>query len=61
MRCPALALFLMLPAVAHATRPHDGTVGARGFTVSDLFLFACVAAGLWLARRALRARFRSRD
>ena len=58
---PALlltALLIALPAIAAA--PHSGTVRRTGFEPADAAMFAAVAAGIWFARRALRARFRQR-
>lgn len=56
MRIAAALLTLApLPALAAdaAIRP--------GFALSDLALAGFAAVGLWLARRAMRARFRKRD
>lgn len=45
-------LIIPTPALAHT-----GTVGpSTGFAPSDVALFLVAAAGLWFARRALRAR-----
>ncbi|MCC2975240.1 hypothetical protein LK533_00955 [Sphingomonas sp. PL-96] len=55
MRLAPLALILPTPAFA----AHTGVVGpSSGFAVSDVALFLVAVAGLWLARRALRARRR---
>ena len=58
-----LALFVavcLLPGTLHAAPPHTGQVIHDGFELSDVALFACAAAGVWLARRSMRARARSK-
>ena len=61
MRWPILILFLATPAVAAVESGHSGTVHPRtGPALSDIALFVCAAIGVWLARRALRARFRKK-
>jgi hypothetical protein len=46
---------LLLPTPALAA--HSGVAAERtGFAPSDVALFVVAAAGLWFARRALRAR-----
>jgi len=56
----ALALPLLLlatPALA-SVPPHSGVIHTRSMPeLSDIALFAMAAAGVWLARRALRKRF----
>ena len=55
-------LFLATPAIAAIESGHSGTVHPRtGPALSDIALFVFAAIGVWLARRALRARFRDRD
>ncbi|MFV0625667.1 hypothetical protein ACBY01_16895 [Sphingomonas sp. ac-8] len=50
-----LLALLLLPAPALAA--HSGVVAtSTGFAISDVALFLVAVAGLWLARRALRAR-----
>ena len=39
---------------------HSGTVTRDGFQWSDVALFVAAALGVWIVRRALRARFRNR-
>lgn len=54
---PILAL-LYAPAAA-ASDAHSGIVTVRtGPEPSDIALFICAAAGVWLVRRAMRKRFR---
>ena len=53
MRFAPLLLLTPLPALA----AHTGVAAERtGFAPSDVALFLVAAAGLWIARRALRAR-----
>jgi hypothetical protein len=41
---------------------HSGTVHPRtGPELSDVALFAVAAIGVWLVRRAMRARFAAKD
>lgn len=55
----AAALLLIAAPVMAQPAPHSGVVGTRSMPeLSDLALAACAAAGVWIARRALRARFR---
>lgn len=55
MRFTPLLLLMPLPALA----AHTGVAAERtGFAPSDVALFLVAAAGLWIARRALRARRR---
>ncbi|MEG3176271.1 hypothetical protein U1872_08530 [Sphingomonas sp. RB3P16] len=54
-----LALLLASPALA---APHSGVVKVRtGPELSDIILFVVAALGVWLVRRAMRARFAKRD
>lgn len=39
---------------------HSGRVIRDGFELSDAALFALAAAGVWLARRSMRARVKAR-
>ncbi|MEI9928392.1 MAG: hypothetical protein WDN44_12735 [Sphingomonas sp.] len=57
------ALLLTIAAPALADEPaHSGVAGTRSMPeLSDVALFAVAAAGLYAARRALRARFRAKD
>ncbi|MFM9827750.1 MAG: hypothetical protein ACKVOB_03270 [Sphingomonas sp.] len=51
-----LAFPLLIAATAAA--PHSGAVSARTAPeLSDIALFLMAAGGIWLVRRALRARF----
>lgn len=51
----ALAFLLAAPAYA---APHSGVVKIRtGPELSDIALFVMAALGIWLVRRAMRARF----
>ncbi len=53
---PILAL---LPASAAMAGAHTGVINVRtGPEPSDIALFVCAAAGVWLVRRAMRKRFR---
>jgi hypothetical protein len=52
-------LVLANPLLAAA--PHSGVVIHDGFEPSDVALFAAACAGVWLARRSMRARFRRKD
>lgn len=52
------ALLIATPALA---APHSGVVKVRtGPELSDIVLFVVAALGVWLVRRALRARFAKR-
>jgi hypothetical protein len=54
-----LALLLATPALA---APHTGVIKVRtGPELSDIALFVMAAFGVWLVRRAMRARFAKRD
>lgn len=54
-----LPLLALLPTAAAATGAHSGVVDVRtGPEPSDIALFVCAAAGVWLVRRAMRKRFR---
>jgi hypothetical protein len=51
----ALAILLAAPVYA---APHSGVVKVRtGPELSDIALFVMAALGVWLVRRAMRARF----
>ena len=54
------ALLLMLAAPALADEPaHTGVAGTRSMPeLSDILLFVVAAAGIFIVRRAMRARFR---
>ena len=52
-----LAFFAASPAVAQVAA-HSGVIDRHGFELSDVALFGFAVIGVWLARRALRARFR---
>ena len=53
------ALLLVTPALA---APHSGVIKVRtGPELSDIVLFVVAALGVWLVRRAMRARFAKRD
>jgi len=53
----ALLVLLTLPG-ALAASPHSGVIRTRSMPeLSDIALFLMAAAGIWLVRRALRARF----
>lgn len=53
-----LALSIAAPALA---APHSGMATPRTAPeLSDIALFVAAAAGIWLVRRALRARFAKR-
>ncbi|MBR0553624.1 hypothetical protein [Stakelama marina] len=58
---PALFALLFCVSGAFAAAPHSGVVERDGFAPSDVALFVVAALGVWLARRALRARFRKRS
>ncbi|MES2336667.1 MAG: hypothetical protein V4537_01070 [Pseudomonadota bacterium] len=59
--CLALALAAFVsPDTLFAAPPHTGQVVHDGFELSDVALFACAAAGLWFARRSMRARAAAR-
>ncbi|WP_431471037.1 hypothetical protein [Sphingosinithalassobacter sp. LHW66-3] len=54
-------LLLLLPAPALAVAPHSGEIATRSMPeLSDLVLFVLAAFGVFLARRALRRRFRAK-
>jgi len=60
MRFLALALLIAAPAFA-VTPAHTGVPKIRtGPELSDIALFVIAALGVWLVRRALRARFAKR-
>ncbi|MES1973937.1 MAG: hypothetical protein V4472_15880 [Pseudomonadota bacterium] len=55
-----LALLLTAPALA-VTPAHTGVPKIRtGPELSDIALFVMAAAGVWIVRRAMRARFAKR-
>ncbi|WP_375394266.1 hypothetical protein [uncultured Sphingomonas sp.] len=61
MRFALLLILLATPAFAAVESGHSGVVHPRtGPALSDIALFVCAAVGVWLARRALRARFRNK-
>ena len=54
-----LLLLIAVPALAEGPPPHSGLVRTRSMPeLSDIALFALAAAGVWIARRAVRAKFR---
>jgi len=55
----ALAAFASLDTLSAAV-PHSGQVIHDGFELSDVALFVLAAAGVWLARRSMRARAKAR-
>lgn len=56
MRALPILLFI-LPAALSAT-PHSGVIHTRSMPeASDIALFVMAAAGVWIVRRAMRARF----
>ncbi|MCM8729614.1 hypothetical protein ACFO8O_01340 [Hephaestia sp. GCM10023244] len=58
MRALLPLLLLAAPALAAAPVPHSGTAAPRTAPeLSDIALFAMAAAGVFLARRAMRRRF----
>ncbi|MDH7971439.1 hypothetical protein QH494_04535 [Sphingomonas sp. AR_OL41] len=60
MRFLPLALLLATPALA-VTPAHTGVAKIRtGPELSDIALFVMAALGVWLVRRAMRARFARR-
>ena len=59
--CQALALMVFVsPDTLLAAAPHSGRVIRTGFELSDLALALCAAAGVWFARRSMRARAAAR-
>ena len=59
--CLALALMVFVsPDTLFAAAPHSGRVVHDGFELSDLALGLCAAAGVWFARRSMRARAAAR-
>ena len=60
MRFLLLALLIAAPALA-VTPAHTGVPKIRtGPELSDIALFVMAALGVWLVRRAMRARFAKR-
>jgi hypothetical protein len=60
MRFFPLALLIAAPAMA-VTPAHTGVPKVRtGPELSDIALFVIAALGVWLVRRAMRARFAKR-
>jgi hypothetical protein len=58
MRFALPLLLLATPAFAQAP-PHSGVIHTRSMPeLSDIGLFAMAVGGVWLARRALRKRFK---
>ena len=55
----ALVVFVS-PDTLFAAPPHTGQVIHDGFELSDLALGLCAAAGIWVARRSMRARAAAR-
>jgi len=56
--CQALALMAFVSPDTLLARPHSGIVVNDGFEWSDVALAAFAAAGVWFARRSMRARRR---
>lgn len=50
---------LLMPVPAWAA--HTGAIGRNGYSAGDAATFVVVAAGLWLAQRAMRRRHRRAD
>ncbi|MEO5938378.1 MAG: hypothetical protein ABIQ43_05150 [Sphingomonas sp.] len=60
MRFALLPLLLATPALA--VPPHSGVIHTRSMPeLSDIALFLMAVGGVWLARRALRKRFKQPD
>ena len=58
MRFALPFLLLATPALAQVP-PHSGIIHTRSMPeLSDIALFAMAVGGVWLARRALRKRFK---
>jgi hypothetical protein len=56
---PLLLLLLLLASPVLAVAPHSGLVRTRSMPeLSDIALFLVAVAGVWIVRRAMRARFR---
>ena len=54
----ALPLLLLATPALAMVPPHSGVIHTRSMPeLSDIALFVMAAAGVWLARRALRKRF----
>jgi hypothetical protein len=54
----ALPLLLLATQAPASVPPHSGVIHTRSMPeLSDIALFGMAAAGVWLARRALRKRF----
>ena len=54
-----MRVLLLTLAAPAAGSGHSGVVHPRtGPALSDIALFVCACVGVWLVRRALRARFR---
>jgi hypothetical protein len=61
MRFVLPLLLLATPALA-GVPPHSGVIQTRSMPeLSDIALFAMAVAGVWLARRALRKRFKQSE
>lgn len=57
----ALRFLLAVPVAGPALAAHSGVPKVRtGPEASDVALFVVAALGIWLVRRAIRARFRKR-
>ncbi|OYY89280.1 MAG: hypothetical protein B7Y45_12885 [Sphingomonas sp. 28-66-16] len=56
-----LLLLLLVATPALADAPHSGIAHPRTAPeLSDIALFVMAAAGIWIVRRAMRARFAKR-
>ena len=59
--CQALALMAFVSPDTLLAQAHSGVVVNDGFELSDVALAVFAAAGVWFARRSMRARFRRKD
>lgn len=57
----ALLLFMFILPTALVARPHSGVIHSRSMPeLSDIALFGMAVLGVWIVRRAMRARFAGR-
>jgi hypothetical protein len=60
-RMRTMILFLFILPTALIAQPHTGVIHTRSMPeLSDIALFVMAVLGVWIVRRAMRARFAAR-